>query len=232
MSLLIISHLFLCFTNKLIENQEKFVILESTLIYKKSLSSRKGLIMLEMYLFVNPTCTKCISAEKDVTKVATALQQKVRIKFIPVFELSTVSEGLTGNLDAYHLTLDYKAALFQGCKKGRSFLTELQEALLIKKQTYSEELVWQIAQNNQLDLQMFKTDRNSELCEKALQSDQQLSREMGVSNHDCLVLFDCATADKGIRIQDIEYSKLFELCSRLETNKKPQAPANSHLHIL
>lgn len=42
----------------------------------------------------------------------------------------------------YRIILDYKAALFQGMKRGRNFLMYLQEELLFNNKQYSEELIF------------------------------------------------------------------------------------------
>ncbi|USS86377.1 DsbA family protein [Fructilactobacillus cliffordii] len=170
--------------------------------------------MIEMYLFVEPTCSTCLTAEQAVTKVADNLTQKVRVKFIPYLQLGVINSA-HHQLD-YQITLDYKAALFQGCKKGREFLQHLQTEIITNQTTYSEALAEQMARTTNLDLEMFQEDRASNLPQSAFKSDQELIREMGVEDHDNLVIFNCASCANGLLIKDLGYQHLHTLCTEME----------------
>ncbi|USS87241.1 DsbA family protein [Fructilactobacillus hinvesii] len=177
--------------------------------------------MIEMYLFVEPTCSSCLTAEQAVTKVADNLTQKVRVKFIPYLQLGVINSS-HHQLD-YQITLDYKAALFQGCKKGREFLQQLQTEVLLNHAIYSDALVNQVATATKLDLEMFQEDRDSDLPQSAFKSDQELVREMGVTDHDNLVIFNCASCANGLLIKDLDYQHLHTLCAKMETKMQKES---------
>ena len=100
--------------------------------------------MLELHLFVNPLGMRCLRCEKDVLKIDRDLNTKISYQFVPLFNMKTIDS----TLKYYHLNphdlaarqqvsktlnqiiLDYKAALFQGRKRGRHYLLQLQSALI------------------------------------------------------------------------------------------------------
>ena len=125
--------------------------------------------MLELHLFVNPLGMRCLRCEKDVLKIDRDLNTKISYQFVPLFNMKTIDN----TLKYYHLNphdlsirqqvsktlnqviLDYKAALFQGRKRGRHYLLQLQSALINQGLDYNDELINKIAHDSHLDLEMF-----------------------------------------------------------------------------
>ena len=169
--------------------------------------------MFEVYLFVNPACLKCLDSEREVTKVTEKLNCKVCLRFIPFISLGSINEANLLHIDSYQMTIDYKAALYQGCKKGRQFLQLIQELTLVKKRNYNDELAYHAALAVNLDLDMFKEDRLSSMVKENVSSDQRLVQEMGITNHDSLVMFDCNSSEHGVLVEKINNSQLKELFS-------------------
>ncbi|WP_054658279.1 DsbA family protein [Apilactobacillus ozensis] len=137
--------------------------------------------MFELFLFVDPLCKKCMKAENIVTNISNDLDYKFKFQFIPMLNLRIINktlkkmelknENVTINKVQklyYRIILDYKAALFQGMKRGRNFLMYLQEELLFNNKQYSEELIFSIAEKAKLDLEMFREDRVSKLAKREL----------------------------------------------------------------
>ena len=111
--------------------------------------------MLELHLFVNPLGMRCLRCEKDVLKIDRDLNTKISYQFVPLFNMKTIDN----TLKYYHLNphdlairqqvsktlnqviLDYKAALFQGRKRGRHYLLQLQSALINQGLDYNDELI-------------------------------------------------------------------------------------------
>lgn len=128
--------------------------------------------MLELHLFVNPLGMRCLRCEKDVLKIDRDLNTKISYQFVPLFNMKTIDN----TLKYYHLNphdlairqqvskilnqviLDYKAALFQGRKRGRHYLLQLQSALINQGLDYNDELINKIAHDSHLDLEMFFED--------------------------------------------------------------------------
>lgn len=174
--------------------------------------------MLEMYLFINPLGSVCYEAEKNILKLVSQSQEKINVRFIPLLSLNTISsimkkKGLcNNNLEAQHLiaakiyriALDYKAALFQGKKRGHHFLLSLQKHLIKFQVEYSEKLVYQIAQECDLDLDMFKQDRHSDFTLQSFKQDQKMAAEMNVTMHPTLILYNLKGCECAISLADCE----------------------------
>lgn len=151
--------------------------------------------MLELHLFVNPLGMRCLRCEKDVLKIDRDLNTKISYQFVPLFNMKTIDN----TLKYYHLNphdlairqqvsktlnqviLDYKAALFQGRKRGRHYLLQLQSALINQGLDYNDELINKIAHDSHLDLEMFFEDRQSQLAKQAFHQDQKIASDLGVS---------------------------------------------------
>lgn len=171
--------------------------------------------MIEMYLFVEPSCSECLRAEKAVTKIAKNISTNISLKFIPFMNLGVLNPTDQSKPNSYELILDYKAALFQGCKKGRQFLASLQQKIFIEGASYNKTLVYDIAKQINLDLEMFKEDRHSQLIINTFKADQELMSEMNIVNHGNLVIFDCTSDNNGLLIEKVDYSQLHNICQKI-----------------
>lgn len=90
----------------------------------------------------------------------------------------------------YSAVLDYKAAQLQGKKKGRDFLLNLQERILVEKQPYSEKLVLESLNTAEANIEIFDSDRPSEQVKNIFLREQRLALEMGVSERPAIVTFN------------------------------------------
>lgn len=180
--------------------------------------------MLEIHLFVNPLGMRCFRCEQDVLRIDQQLRTKVNYQFIPLFNMDTIQQTMKlyhlndhdlnvrqqTSATLYQIILDYKAALFQGRKRGRHYLLRLQSALIHEGADYSEALAQKIAQQAQLDLDMFWEDRKSELAIKAFKKDQYMADEMGVTQTATAVVFDSEQPVYGYMINNFDYESLIE----------------------
>lgn len=172
--------------------------------------------MIEIYLFINPIDSICLQAEKEVLKFVEKSTGKIQVHFIPIHNLSTVTQYLsTNNLSksdlnlrntvcsvTYDICLYYSAATMQGKKKGRNFLLELQDALLEQKESYSETLVLEAAKKAKLDIPMFLEDKELEFTKTSFEADQKVAREMNAFNAPSCVLFSDHHKDHGFLIEE------------------------------
>lgn len=180
--------------------------------------------MIEIHLFVNPLGMRCFCCENDVLRVDKELNTKINYQFVPLFNMQTIDNTIKlYHLDQHSLAirqrvsetlfrviLDYKAALFQGRKRGRRYLLQLQNAMLQKDIDYSEELVKRVAKKAQLDVDMFLEDRQSKLARQAFHKDQQMAAELGVTQTATAVVFDSDNADYGFLISNFDYAALIQ----------------------
>lgn len=178
--------------------------------------------MLELHLFVNPLGMRCLRCEKDVLKIDRDLNTKISYQFVPLFNMKTIDN----TLKYYHLNphdlairqqvsktlnqviLDYKAALFQGRKRGRHYLLQLQSALINQGLDYNDELINKIAHDLHLDLEMFFEDRQSQLAKQAFHQDQKIASDLGVSETATAVVFNTEDSDYGLMIPNFDYNTL------------------------
>ncbi|QLL70364.1 DsbA family protein [Lactobacillus sp. 3B(2020)] len=196
--------------------------------------------MIEIHLFVNPLGMKCYRCEQDVMRIEHDLEQtKFNYQFIPLINLYTIQDtlhryGLSANHQQkisellYQISLDFKAALFQGGKRGRKYLLQLQTELINHQQSYSFELATKIADNVGLDLEMFLTDRKSSLARKAFLADQKMANELKVIRTATAVVFDTNEPEYGVMINDFDYDSLLECMQngQLQASQDPQVFAD------
>ncbi|EJF00922.1 DsbA family protein [Liquorilactobacillus mali] len=183
--------------------------------------------MLEMYLFINPVGRKSYQSEKNIIKLVKNLDIDIRFRFIPFLNLNTVTNVLSehnlplNNLDIrnkifndiYQASLDYKAALFQGKKHGRSFLLNLQDKVFNGDKKYTNEVVHDIIGSIGIDCEMFENDRHSKFTIESFKRDQQMAAEMNVTTHSTMVLYNLANIDFGVSLTDCSsYDMLEKLC--------------------
>ncbi|MBB1078520.1 DsbA family protein [Limosilactobacillus sp. STM2_1] len=190
--------------------------------------------MLELHLFVNPLGMHCLRCEKDVLKIDHDLNTKISYQFVPLFNMKTIDN----TIDIYHLNphdltirqrvsktlnqviLDYKAALFQGRKRGRHYLLLLQSALIKQGLNYSDGLANKIASDSDLDLEMFQEDRQSQLAKQAFRQDQKIASDLGVTETATAVVFNTNDSDYGLMIPNFNYDTLINAFKSGELDSK------------
>lgn len=157
--------------------------------------------MLELYLFINPLGNECYKTEEQMLHLQEVFSEKIRYKFIPLINMNTINQTAKcqpkiqcHSKDIYQAALDFKAACFQGNKRGRNFLMNLQRSIFVDKRSYSPELVKEMADQSNLDWEMFNEDRHSKLAMKSIKKDQILACEMNVSTPPTVIVYDYQTS--------------------------------------
>ncbi|WP_409021467.1 DsbA family protein [Dellaglioa sp. P0083] len=183
--------------------------------------------MLEIYLFVNPLGTKCFKSEQKVLDFIRLSPKKISFQFVPMLNIQTVNDVMIEkNLDTRNLTLrnelsesiyqaalDYKAALFQGKKRGRAFLMAIQEYLVQDSTCYSEELIQQVAKEVNLNWKMFSEDRRSVLAKNSFKNDQKIANDMNVTMHPTIVINNIDGLDCGVSFPDADLVDISKVCA-------------------
>lgn len=179
--------------------------------------------MLEVYLFVNPLGIRCMQSERNIMRLADHLNSKVSFQFVPLLNQQIVEQALTSKHPSlaernacfktyYQAILAYKAALFQGRRKGRHFLLKLQTAIVHQQHPFSSELTLELAKACHLDLEMFQEDWASDLAKQAFQTDQKLAAEMKIQQDSSAVIFNCDVSQYGLLLNDVTYEALCDVC--------------------
>ena len=208
--------------------------------------------MLELYLFINPIGTSCFNSEQNILRLAEVLKDQLKFRFIPFINLETISSMMVENSlplnnlnlrnrlfqKAYQASLDYKAALFQGKKRGREFLLNLQQEIFENNISYCDQLVQQIAITSHLDWEMFTNDRRSNFTANSFRQDLQMAAEMKVHSYPTIVISNLEGIDCGVSLTEcISYQLLEDLCNgnfndlliNQDNSKNHNIP---HLHTL
>lgn len=177
--------------------------------------------MLEIYLFIDPLNRHCYNAEKMIDKISQKLKSKVSVRFLTMLNIKILNDLKSTNPAStfdhdlpFKMILDTKAASFQGKRYGREFLMDLQHEILDHNEDYRDELVFELAEKNGLDCDMFREDRRSELAKKCFRSDQRVANEMSVKVPASTVLFNSAVDSNGLLIKDYDFNSLYRFCSR------------------
>ncbi len=174
--------------------------------------------MLEAYLFVDPLCRRCLQSEKVLLKLSKKIGNYFSYQLIPMLNLKILNQTDYDCRLRYNLVLDYKAALFQGQKKGRSFLMMIQDEIITGHHRYNNQMVIMTAENVGLDLDMFRDDRRSKLAKDAFKHDQQLINKMKIKKPASAVVFNYNDYNCGLLFNNINSSNLFSIC-HLHTNQ-------------
>ncbi|EPH97681.1 hypothetical protein D920_01846 [Enterococcus faecalis 13-SD-W-01] len=201
--------------------------------------------MIEIYLFVNPLGKHCYNIEQQILEFIEEDygKKEFHFRFLPLVNLQTIgdvmqNQGISKNdiqkrnqlfSETYSAALDCKAAQFQGKKKGRQFLIQLQKTVGCEGTPYSPALAEKIFKEIGGDLAMFKEDRQSEFVKEAFFADQKIAREMGIVQHPSAVIYNYASErDFGVLVEGTNSIKsIKELCKtgkdayQLFTNGKP-----------
>ncbi|WP_225366078.1 ClpXP adapter SpxH family protein [Ligilactobacillus salivarius] len=179
-----------------------------------------------MYLFINPLGSACYHTEQNILKLGDSLNEKINFNFVPLMNFKTINDVMyrmnipLNNVDIrnrlseniYHSSIDFKAASFQGKKKGRNFLLNVQQLVVNDQKDYNFETIKLAAQKSGLDWDIFEQDRHSKLAIEAFKQDQELATEMNVTEHPTIVVYDCSANNNSA------YS--FSGCESLDEIKK------------
>ncbi|MCH5463914.1 DsbA family protein [Levilactobacillus tujiorum] len=178
--------------------------------------------MLEVYLFVNPLGARCMRSEQNIMRLADHLNSKVSFQFVPLLNQQIIEQALPKHHSLaqrnayfnvyYQAILAYKAALFQGKRKGRDFLLDMQTAVVNHHQQFSQDLAVEVAKDCHLDLDMFTEDCTSDLAKQAFQTDQKMAAEMKIEQSSSAVIFNCDVSQCGLLLNDVTYDALCDVC--------------------
>lgn len=197
--------------------------------------------MLEVYLFINPISETCYQTEKKIINLLSRSKNKVRFRVLPLLTLSTVSYamkhvGVSSEIEKqvvdtlYKASLDYETALFQGQKRGRNFLLNVQEYTLKNNFEYTDEIVKEVADQSNLDWEIFNADRHSELAIKTFKKDQQIAAEMQITTYPEVVVTNIDFPDYAFSLNPQESFDVLE--KFILHPQDSMIPSSDHQHYL
>ncbi|MFD1672466.1 DsbA family protein [Agrilactobacillus yilanensis] len=210
--------------------------------------------MLEVFLFVNPIGYRCLSIESTLRKVVAELNTDVTFTLVPYVSVPVVNTYMTFNhldklnltlrnrltQDAYAAALDFKAVSFQGRKKSRHFLMNLQHLINVDRCPYDNETVKQALEAANADLDWFLEERNNPDLKELCAADEALINEYHITDTPTMVAFNHASDvnQDGIVIENcMSYVSLRQVLERLINDEcfntnQPCAANTPHLNTL
>lgn len=173
--------------------------------------------MIEIYLFINPLDKCSLKSEKKYLDLISQEKNKIHFRIIPILnprviqnyllthKLTTSDLGYRNQLfnTIYSACLDLKAVQLQGKQLGRKFLFELQKRVDSDYSRYTNELVFDILLELNINIDLFKADRESKLIVDFFKIDQQIGHEMGIEAFTDAVIFNYnCDRDFGVLVED------------------------------
>lgn len=188
--------------------------------------------MLEVFLFVNPIGYRCLSIEHTLKKVISELNTEVTFTFVPYVSVPVVNTYMTFNhldklnlplrnrltQDAYAAALDFKAVSFQGRKKSRQFLMNLQYLINVEKLQYDNGTVKKALKQAHVDLDWFLEERQNPDLRELCAADEALINEYHITDTPTIIAYNHAseTNQAGILIENcMSYALIRQTLERL-----------------
>ncbi|MBA1435033.1 DsbA family protein [Bombilactobacillus bombi] len=203
--------------------------------------------MWEIFIFVNPIGNRCLTTEKTIIKFANKHKVSAHFKFIALNNVYAIDDYMRRkHLDLNNInlrnqitqkihqaTLFYKAATFQGNRKGRQFLMQLQDDVNLKHQEFNEQLVQNVAQQVGLDWSTLLADKDSQLALNQCRLDQQKAASFGITATPATVIYDYSSyfCEQGVLIKSCTLTQLREFLNNL-IKKDYQILLDRRLHML
>lgn len=169
----------------------------------------------DFYLFVNPLGRKCYCSEQEINKAKQLVSSKIDINILCIHNehilndfmnrlgIKQASLELRNRLycQLYQAALAVKAAQFQGKRKGRHFLRDLQMMMNNASFVLTDNHLAAIADQNGLDLDLFFDDYRSDFVRDLYFKDLKIANSMGVTLTPSLVIFDSLCDQSGILLE-------------------------------
>ncbi|MCD2255458.1 DsbA family protein [Agrilactobacillus fermenti] len=208
--------------------------------------------MLELFLFVNPIGCQCLNAENILLKLVSEFDSEIKYKFIPVVSLPVIGKYMSlkhfdpTNLQlrnqltnwAYSASLDYKAASFQGNRKSRNFLIALQTLINDEGRSYNKETITTALKSADLDIALFREDRQDSLIQELYREDEHFISEMKVVDAPTAVIYNYCSEqqDTGVLIENCDSYDLlhhvFDRMLNLDADQSIIEPETQNVHTL
>lgn len=193
--------------------------------------------LIEIYLFIDPLGKKCNNARKVINKFHKDHIKKIKLRVIPIVNArkvlgharkskdsisnSFVDKSNKFSTNTYKACLAFHASTMQGKKVGYKFLAQLQSSVVEEDEPFSEELVFDIAEElDKLDKAMFKEDYHSNLTQKIYHRNLQLAAEMDINKTPSCVIIKNGVESEAIRVDhEIEKELLHTVCGLNKVSK-------------
>lgn len=184
---------------------------------------------IEVFLFLDPLGRRCNSARKIIKQFRTERPEKIKLRVIPMVNFKRVYGHARKNIgqnrasvvernnhfstNTYNACLAFHASAMQGKNKAHKFLGRLQEKVVEQHIDFSEELVFAIAEETNLDMEMFEEDYHSELTKKVYRKNLKIASDMKIVGTPSCVIYKDGKHEESIRLgEEIEREILHSIC--------------------
>ena len=101
----------------------------------------------------------------------------------------------------------------QGKNKSHQFLTTLQEAVVEGRTDFFEDLIYEVAGDIGLDVEMFKEDYKSDLVRKIYRKSLGIAADMDITSTPSCVIYKDGLHEEAVRLgEEIEREILHTIC--------------------
>lgn len=184
---------------------------------------------IEIFLFLDPLGRRCNSARKIIKQFRSERPEKVKLRIIPIVNFkrvyghtrkkagqnraSLVERNNQFSANTYQACLAFHASAMQGKNKAHEYLTALQENVVEGRVDFSEELAFRVANEVNLDMDMFTEDYNSELTKKIYRKNLKLASDMKITGTPSCVIYKDGKHEDAVRLgEEIEREILHSIC--------------------
>lgn len=191
---------------------------------------------IEIFLFLDPLGRPCNDARKTIKQFREERPEKIKLRVIPMVNFkrvyghtrkkaeqnraSFVDRNNRFSTNTYQACLAFHASAMQGKNKAHKFLSVLQENVVEKHIDFSEELVFNLAEEIHLDMEMFQEDYSSELTKKIYRKNLKLASDMKIVGTPSCVIYKDGLHEESIRLgEEIEREILHSICGLEEIQK-------------
>ena len=168
---------------------------------------------IEVYMFIDPTCSECWGLQPIVRKLQIAYEKYFTLRVILRTSLPTMNLPSIGN-DSFYETSEnshpsfpsiaIKAAEFQGKRAGQRFISKLFEYSYLKSRNINSfSVLVEIAELLHIDVNEFVRDFSSKNVHRSLQIDLFMAKEMEVEQAPTFVFFNSNIEDEGLKVSGI-----------------------------
>ncbi|MDF7669384.1 MULTISPECIES: DsbA family protein [unclassified Lactobacillus] len=183
--------------------------------------------MFEIFLFVNPIGIYCYDTELLIKQATNELNIDTCFNYIPITNTKVISADIVRRRkDGQKLTdiSKYSMASFQtlriyhaikleyGNKKARAYIVELQQALNVNFNLYSENLQQKIAKKLNLDFKKINNPKADKYIDKSIKQDMDLADKMNVRNTPTTIIYNESGNYNGILLEGtVAHDKLINV---------------------
>lgn len=191
---------------------------------------------IEIFLYLDPLGRRCNSARKIIKQFRTERPEKIKLRVIPMVNFKRVyghTRKRTGDdrasfvernnkfsTNTYQACLAFHASAMQGKNKSHQFLAAMQREVVENRVDFTEDLIFEIAEEINLDMESFREDYDSELVRKIYRKNLKLASDMQITGTPSCVIYKDGMHEDAVRLgEEMEREILHTICGLDDVKK-------------